>query len=246
MKRIVFIVLAAALAAFCQTGVPEGAVKLLTVNERGEVNAPEAVASVAQQVSNEVAVVIAAEAALAAERSARSVTNAVQTVADAMVHGDTVLYSYGDVNSFSAAVFFSDGDRCDILNPTYDFSGDHVTVSLPFLVTKDIGTYKPLVYSSSSLTDLMEHEVSSSDVTDPVSFPAPEGRSGFAYRMTVTLPRSSARFLKLRLDPDMPSGDGSTLELVNGVSGGATADLPAAGGWPSMRFVGGVLVEVGQ
>lgn len=260
LKRI----FAAALTcAACALYADDGLVvsnKLVFVDGEGHNNAPEFIASVATQTSNETAVVIAAAKAEAAAETAEAVTNAIQDVVASVMSNNLVVYSHGNHDSFSVAVLFDETDEVRIIstddNPIrFEKSGTTLTATIPYIVTKDLGVLKPTVLGCDSLSGgFVETEIPDASVSTPesitvppdVAATVPTGKTAYGYQVTVTVNGVSGAsyFFKLRMSGDQPPGDGSTLDLPNGVRDGVTTTLQGADGWPTLKFVGGVLKEV--
>jgi hypothetical protein len=65
------------------------------------------------------------------------------------------------------------------------------------------------------------------------------------YTVSVTIPNPSGTtsyFLWIKAEADSPSGDGATLDLPNGVTGGRSVTVEL--GNKTLTWVGGVLMEV--
>ena len=249
--------------AACALSADDGLVvsnKLVFIDADGVNNAPEFIASVAAQTSNETAVVIAAAKAEAAAETAEAVTNAIQDVVAGIMSNNLIVYSYGNHDSFSVAVMFDETDEIRIISPkdnplTFNRSGTTLTATIPYLVTKDIGVMKPTVLGCDSLSGgFVETEIPDASVSTPqqieltpdVSSSVPAGKTAYGYKVTVTVNgvSGSSYFFKVRMDGDNPPGDGSTLDLPNGVRDGVTGTFSGADGWPTLKFIGGVLKEV--
>lgn len=265
MKRILAIAVAAIAATFCLPAAgADGDVtvsnKVVFVDGDGRNNAPEFIASVAAQTSNETAVVVAAAKAEAAAETAEATTNAIQDVVANIMANNLVVYSHGNHDSFSVAVAFDETDEVRIIDPpehrlSFSKSGSTLTVVIPFLVTKDLGVTKPTILGCDSLASgFTETEIPDADVSAPTSIQlppdiaasVPTGKTAYGYKVTATVRNvaGASYFFKVRLSGDAPPGDGSTLDLPNGVRDGLTETVEGTGGWPTLKFVGGVLKEV--
>ena len=265
MKRILAISLAAIAATFCLPAAgADGDVtvsnKVVFVDGEGRNNAPEFIASVAAQTSNETAVVVAAAKAEAAAETAEATTNAIQDVVVNIMSNNLVIYSYGNHDSFSVAVAFDETDEVRIIDTPehrlgFSKSGSTLTAVIPFLVTKDLGVTKPTILGCDSMdSGFVETEIPDADVSAPTSIQlppdiaasVPTGKTAYGYKVTATVRNvyGASYFFKVRLSGDAPPGDGSTLNLPNGVRDGLTETVGGTGGWPTLKFVGGVLKEV--
>ena len=237
--------------------------KVLTVDQYGRFNESNVLATVGMQATNATKVVIAEAMAEAAYGAARQTSNDVNAVATAIVNKNLVVYSFGNVDSFSAGGFIWDPD-VDYLRifstPADPLTFEHeetepykITSTIPFLVSQNIPIDSVQIVASRAVADMSdsyveEHyaEMMIEDTVVETGIPVPEGDTGFGYKAISTTydPDNKAYFYRVRLENDTPAADGSTLDLKNGVSGGVTTTIDGVDGWPTMRFVGGVLVEV--
>ena len=249
MKKSAFFLLSI-LAANVATAAANVTNTVMMVNQRGELNV-EGVASVADVATNAVKATIAAEKAAAAQNTARGVTNALQAVAENIMSNNVVIYRSGFSDSFAALVIFTDDDVLEIAEARWlDKSAAQIVVELDYVSTANLGTTKPTVYAHNTLTNRVDFdELADANVTAPVYHATAReiGDQTFAgyYTITVTIPNpsgTSSYFLWIKATGDTPSGDGTTLDLPNGVTGGLTGDL--VWGDKVLTFVGGVLKGV--
>lgn len=249
MKRpTLFLLCAAATAA--AVAAPNVTNTVMMVDQRGNLNV-EGVASVADVAMNAVKVQIAEAKADAAQATAQGVTNALQAVASNIMSNNVVIYRSGFSDSFAALVVFSPDDKIVIseIRPL-ETSAATVRVALEYVSTADIGALKPIVMANNTLGGATQFaEVADANVTDPVYHNTPKtiGADTFDgyYSMTVTIPNpdSGAQyFFWIKVNADAPSGDGTTLDLPNGVTGGYTGDV--VWGDKVLTFRGGVLKGV--
>lgn len=250
MKRtaLLFSIIAAALAFPADAANVTNTV--LMVDQRGALNV-DGVASVADVATNAVKAQIAEAKAEAAQETARGVTDAIQSAVGNIMSNNVVIYRSGFSDSFAALVVFSPDDKLVIseIRPL-ETSAATVRVALEYVSTADIGALKPIVMANNTLGGATQFaEVADANVTDPVYHNTPKtiGADTFDgyYSMTVTIPNpdSGAQyFFWIKVNADAPSGDGTTLDLPNGVTGGITGDM--TWGDKILTFRGGVLLQV--
>lgn len=250
MKRVMC---AAALTAFGVAVAADGPYPtktVVTVDQNGQMNVA-GIASVTDVATNAVKVQIAEAKADAAVATAQSVTNALAGIVQNIMDNNTVIYRYGFTDSFSSLVIITDDDRLLITDFQHTISGTTLTAHLKYVCTANIGAVKPIVYANSQL-DIGKDNfpiVDDANVTTPVYHAEPvdvgEGHYDGWYEITVTIPNlteGKSYFFWIKIDPDMPSGDGMSLELPNGVMGGLSTTV----NWGDKRltFFKGMLVEV--
>lgn len=238
------LVAAPATAAFNVTNT------VMMVDQRGNLNV-EGVASVAEVATNSVKAQIAEAKAEAAQQTARGVTDAIQSAVANIMSNNVVIYRSGFSDSFAALVVFSPNDKLVIseIRPV-EQSAAQVRVILEYVSTADIGALKPIVMANNTLNGNTQFaEVTDANVTSPVYHNTPKtvGADTFNgyYSMTVTIPNpdsAATYFFWIKVNADAPSGDGTTLDLPNGVTGGMSETV--TWGDRVLTFRGGVLVEV--
>jgi len=247
MKKIVF--LASAITLFYAFADHNVTNTVLMVDQNKNLNV-EGIASVEDVATNAVQVQIAQAAAQAAQNTARGVTNAIQGVVANIMSNNVVVYRSGFTDSFSALVIFTENDNVYINNCAFQHTADTITAELSYVCTADIHTVKPIIMGSNTCTNRSSFEqIPEADVTDPVWHPgeivfAEQTFSGY-YTTTVTVrncPSTSSYFMWVKIEADTPSGEGTTLELPNGVTGGATGVF--VWGDKRLTFRGGVLTGV--
>lgn len=220
---------------------------VLMVDQNNNLNV-EGVASVEDIATNRVATTIAEQKAAAAQSTANAVSNAIQGVVANIMENNVVIYRSGFSDSFASLVVLTDSDTYAIYDAQWTQTPSLITCVLKYVCTANLGTSKPLVYTHDTLTGGREAFVLSDDsnVTTPVYHATEvvyrdQTFAGY-YEVTVTIPNPSSTtsyFLWIKANPDTPSGDGTTLDLPNGVTDGATGIV----NWGGYRldFVGGVL-----
>ena len=249
MKRLALFALAAA-AILAANAAHDTTNTVMMVNQRGELNV-EGVASVADVATNAVKVQIAEAKAEAAQATAEGVTNAISAVVGNIMSNNVVIYRSGFSDSFASLVIFTENDLLAIIDARWQVSAAQIVVEVDYVTTANLGTVKPLVFCHNSLEVGRANfdEVPNGSVTTPVYHAGAREYNGdtFAgyYTTTATLANpssTSSYFLWIKAEADTPSGDGTTLDLPHGVTGGATETV--TWGDKVLTFRGGVLVEV--
>ena len=227
----------------------------LMVDENQNLNA-EGVASVEDVATNAVKVQIAVAKAEAVEQTALQVKGDINTVVDNIMSNNVVVYRKGFADSFAAYVVFTDNDKLLITDVVFRRTGSNLEVDLEYVCTADVGAIKPKVMHHSTLQGGRENfdELADSSVTTPVfhsgtqTVENDQGESftvsGY-YTLTATVAGAGSEnsyFIWIKIDADVPSGQGMTLDLVNGVTGGKTQTVNWGG--YVLNFVGGVLKGV--
>ena len=224
---------------------------VLMVDQHGNLNV-EGVASVEDVATNAVKATIAEQKAAAAQATAEGVTNALQAVAANIMSNNVVIYRSGFSDSFAALVIFTDSDILAIAEARWiTQSAAQIVVEVDYVTTANLGATKPAVMHHNTLNGGAAdfEELDAANVTTP-EYHAGErivGGQTFAgyYSMTATIPNPSSTtsyFLWIKATGDAPSGNGMTLDLPNGVTGGATGEY--TWGDKVLTFRGGVLTGV--
>lgn len=221
--------------------------RALMVDQDGNVNIPEVLATAAQVSSNMVAIVAAEAAATEAARVAREGTNLVNATVAAIMANEFVVYRYGYTDSLGVLVALPPDTVCRIteFNSTpLAVSGDKMQLSLKYATTADAGGIMPGVKYSGDIREdlkLIEANVSKSKVAG--SYTDIEGVVyPYVYEITFWVPVASAGFITVYLDGDAADGDGMTFDIVGGITGGETASI--TNGAQVLTFKGGILTEV--
>ena len=247
-KRPTLFLLCAA-ATVAAVAAPNVTNTVMMVDQRGNLNV-EGVASVADVATNAVKAMIAEQKAAAAQNTARGVTNALQAVAANIMSNNVVIYRSGFSDSFASLVVFTDDDVLEIVEARWQPSAAQIAVEVDYVTTANLGTTKPLVYAHNTLTNRVDFdELADANVTTPVYHAESRefGGQTFAgyYTITATIPNppgTDSYFLWIKATGDTPSGDGLTLDLPNGVTGGYTGNV--VWGDKLLLFRGGVLKGV--
>lgn len=252
MKRpTLFLLCAAATAA--AVAAPNVTNTVMMVDQRGNLNV-EGVASVEDVATNAVKVQIAEAKAEAAQTTARGVTNAINTVVENIMSNNVVIYRSGFSDSFAALVVFTEDDILAITEARWiEKTAARIVVEIDYVSTANLGTIKPAVLYRNTIEGGRANfeELAEANVTAPVYHVEDRIYDGqtFAgyYTIRATIPNpsgTSSYFLWIRADADAPSGDGATLDLPNGVTGGVSGEY--VWGDKVLTFRGGVLKGVGN
>lgn len=247
MKRLAVVLICGLCAALSAADLTN---TVMMVDQRGNLNV-EGVASVADVATNAVKVQIAEAKAEAAQQTAQGVTSALGAVVENIMSNNVVIYRSGFSDSFAALVVFTDADKLAIVEARWvQVSAAQIVVEVDYVSTADIGAGKPIVMHHNTVTNRNDFdELADANVTTPVYHADEREYDGqtFAgyYTITATIPNpsgTSSYFLWLRLEADTPSGNGLTLDLPNGVTGGVSGEY--TWGDKVLTFRGGVLTGV--
>ena len=225
---------------------------VVTVDENGRLNV-EGIASVQDVATNAARAAIAEQKAVIAYQASVATSNSIQAVVVNLMANNEVIYRSGLSDSFAPLVVFVEGvDKFAISEVTFQSSSSTVSANIKYVCTQNIGMNKPTVMHRAQLsggqrTDFLE--LPASNVSQPVFHSGSytfmdETFSGY-YEINVTVPNPSSTasyFMWIKVDLDSPSGDGSTLDLPNGVTGGVTGKV--TWGDKELTFKGGMLMSV--
>jgi hypothetical protein len=212
----------------------------------------DGIASVENVASNSAKVAIAEQKAQIARDTATAVSNSIDAVVQNLMANNEVIYRSGFSDSFAPLVVFTDADKLAIAEARWgERSAAPLVVEIDYVCTKDIGITKPTVMHRETIggprTDFSA--LADANVTAPDYHAEQREYSGqtFAgyYTVTATIPNPSTTtkyFLWIKCEADAPSGDGATLDLPNGVTGGRSVTVEL--GNKTLTWVGGVLMEV--
>ena len=247
-KSILFPICAWATAALSAPNVTN---TVMMVDQRGNLNV-DGVASVAEVATNAVKVQIAEAKAAAAQETARGVTSAIGAVVENIMSNNVVVYRSGFSDSFAALVIFTENDALHIVDARWrEMTASRIVVDIDYVSTADFGTVKPIVYHHNTVEGGRENfeQLADTNVTAPIYHAETvtfQGQpfTGY-YTITATIPNPESvesYFLWIKAEADAPSGDGTTLDLPNGVTGGVSGDF--TWGDKVLTFQGGVLKGV--
>lgn len=224
---------------------------VLYVDQDGRLNA-QGVASVEDVATNAAKVAVAEQKAEIARQTSVAVSNSIDTVAQNLMANNGVIYRSGFSDSFAPIVVFTESDKLVIAEARWtEQSAARLVCQVEYVCTADLGTTKPTVMHREVINGARSNfsELADSNVTTPVYHAESRtvGGDTFAgyYSIVATIPNPvsyASYFLWIKCEADGPSGQGATLDLPNGVTGGKT--YTATFGDKSLGFVGGVLMEV--
>lgn len=224
---------------------------VLMVDQNGALNV-DGVASVENVASNSAKVAIAEQKAQIARDTATAVSNSIDAVVQNLMANNEVIYRSGFSDSFAPLVVFTDGDILAIVDARWtERSAARLVCEIDYVCTINLGAMKPTVMHRETIggprTDFAA--LADANVTAPVYHAEQREFSGqtFAgyYSVTATIPNPASAttyFLWIKCEADAPSGDGATLDLPNGVTGGRSVTVEL--GNRTLTWVGGVLMEV--
>lgn len=247
MKTLAPLALAAlCAAAACRTA--SARLLDLMVDEHGNLNSTNAVATVADLSSAAASALLAEAKAEAASSAAARGTNMVAAVANAIAASELAVYVRGNVSAFEAAVLFGPDDRIEIYGFDVERAADGTAeVSVRWFSTVPIGSSDvglkwadSLALSTSGTSTVYRTIMADSNV--PLGQQVVGGNTyENAYLMTKAMPALPQSFFRVWLEPDAPSGDGSTME-ISGVKGGYTGTVAAG---ETLTVSNGVIVGKG-
>lgn len=252
MKYLILFTIA--LVGYLSIAAPNVTNTVLMVDQKGELNV-EGVASVEDIAKNSVKVQIAEAKAQAAQDTARGVTNAIQGVIANIMDNNVIVYRRGFSDSFAPLVIYTDNDHLVIAEARWkERSAEKLVVEIDYCCTADLGSMKPIVMHRHSIegSNDVKHdfgEVPEANVTVPI-YTEREKKIGDHtfkgyYTLTATIDNPASigsYFLWIKVDGDAPGGDGSTLDLPNGVTGGKTVHF--IWGDRELYFTGGICTGV--
>lgn len=250
MKRLLLFLLCTA-ATVAAIAAPNATNTVMMVDQHGKLNV-EGVASVADVATNAVKVQIAEAKAEVAQETARSVTNAINAVVENIMSNNVVVYRSGFSDSFAALVTITADDFVAIVEARWiEKTTSRIVVEIDYVSTANLGTVKPAVMHYNTLeggrTNFLE--LADANVTTPVYHADERTCAGqtFAgyYTIRATIPNpanTTSYFLWIKAEADAPAGDGVTLDLPNGVTGGVSGEY--TWGDKVLTFRGGVLMGV--
>jgi len=220
---------------------------VMMVDQWGNLNVA-GVASVADVATNAVRVQIASAKSEAAMSTAQSVTSQLNGIVANIMSNNVVIYRSGYVDAFEGLVIYTDSDTlviCDYEN--LGITDGVLKARIDYVSSVNLGVTKPSVYAHDTCTNTVDFVlVPSASVTVPNITNEAKTIGGTTYdrwySIDVSIPVAGAPnqyFYFIKLEADTPSGDGSALDLPNGVVGGSTVDL--TWGDKILHFRGGVL-----
>jgi hypothetical protein len=236
--------------AFCSAAFSQPVTnEVLFVNEKGETNRPETLATTAQMAANKAAILTAEQKAAAAEAAAREGTNLVRDLIRDITANELVIYRYGYTDAFGVAVTLDPNAELVISEfqplDTLDGEGRQGFRMVYRLHNTQSVAVKPTVKWGASLEGGRESfaALPSAQVAEPIAKGIEtdaDGKDWWAYELTFYAPQGSSGFYVINLSADDASGDGWVFDLPNGVKGGRTGTVQF--GSQTLEFVGGLCV----
>ena len=226
---------------------------VLMVDQNGALNV-DGIASVEDVAKNAAKAVAAEQKAEIAQDTATAVSNTIDVVVQNLMANNEVIYRSGFSDSFAPLVVFTDSDVLAITDVRFtEKSAARLVVEIDYVCTVNMGTTKPTVMhretidgisSRADFSELADENVSAPAYTQSARTFGDQTFGGY-YTVTATIQNPSgisSYFIWIKAEADAPSGDGATLDLPNGVTGGVTETV--VWGDRTLTFRGGVLMEV--
>ena len=247
MRKIVCLCVCAVVVSVFATATAN---EVLFVNEKGETNCPETLATTAQMAANEAALLTAEQKAEAAAAAAQEGTNLVRDVIRDITANELVVWRFGYTDAFGVAVLldpeaelyisaFQPLDTKDA-NGRNGFRLDYRLHNSQSVETKPMVKWNTTIEGGTKvLGELPEAQVgepvSKGTVTDE------NGKMWYEYSLTFYADQSQTGFFIIDLTADDAAGDGWVFDLPNGVKGGRTGTFKF--GSDTLEFVGGLCME---
>lgn len=246
MKGIIFSLVCAAFSVVLADSTTVSN-KVVFVNQDGEINAPEVVATVGLQAANETQVLISAAKAEAAEAAANETQEVIRDVVANIVANSVVIYRKGFMASFDKLISY-DPEKDKLLICDFRMNNAAHTATISYVATFDCGSVKPLVLGSDNLLSPTADWgiMDDASVSDVVVHNDKRMYGGIEYskwyEITVPFDIDGQHFYVIGIDGDTPDGDGATLDVVNGFTGGFTGTVVE--GNLTKVYKGGLLMSV--
>lgn len=227
--------------------------EVLFVDQAGNVNRPEVLATEAQMAANAAAILTADQKAAAAAAAASEGTNMIADVVRDITANELTVYRYGYTDAFGVVVVIDPDAKLLItsfkpLDET-DSAGRHMFELEYALMNSRSVDVKPEVRWGDSLAGGREafSVLPADQVQDPASVgewtnPTTGEVYPYGYRIRFSAATDKTGFFVVNLSADDASGDGWTFDLPHGVTGGVTGDVPF--GSQTLTFTGGILTGV--
>lgn len=252
---VIFGILAVSIMLPCFTAfadIPVGGQKVVLIDENNKINAPEVIASVADMITNKTEIAIAKAAADAAKSAVREGTNLVATTISKIVQNEFVVYRHGETDSLGVLVALPEDTKCQVIDFSPNIESDangRMRHELIYATTENADVVTPAIKYSNTINK----ETSPSSFTilpDTVEwgtvntvFTNAQGTVyNYAYSVKFWTDASSQGYFIVYLDADDAIGEGQTFDIVGGITGGLTAEVPVAS--DTLVFKGGLLVDI--
>lgn len=224
--------------------------KVVFIDQNGRINAPEVVASVADMTSNRTEIAIANAAAQTAEKAAKEASSQIETTIASIVANELVVYRQGFTDSLGVMVVLPPDTKCRITsfkpNVATDGNGN-VQHELVYATTADASAVPPAIKHASTLNKgntefkVLNTSIEKTDLS--TSYEDVDGTVyNYMYSVKFWMPSSSQGFFIVYLDADAAAGDGMAFNIVGGIAGGSTREIPV--GKETLVFKGGLFMGV--
>lgn len=224
--------------------------KVVFVDQAGNINAPEVVASVADMTSNRTEIAIANAAAQTAEKAARKAHEMIDATVSSIVANELVIYRQGFTDSLGVMVALPPDTKCRITAFTPNIATDgkgNAQHEIVYATTADASAVPPGIKHASTLnkknTELKLLDTTIEKKNLATTYEDVDGTVyNYMYSVKFWLPVDSQGFFIVNLDADAADGEGMTFDIQGGITGGLTVDVVA--GPDTLGFKGGLLMEI--
>jgi hypothetical protein len=227
---------------------PGTKMQYVMVDEFGNVKPSNVLSTIAEMVTIENALIVARESAIAQSNAFVTAQKVTADLTEAINNNAVTIYQHDYVYSLGEAVTVSTNCQCRIYKfaakqGRYNLDGiDYDASDIYYGFTEDIGSLTPEAKFKDSLGgDTIDWEVIRSDAPELQnhSFEQNGDVYAFCYKMRVYIPHEyNSVFIKVFTEITAQQGDGSTLDIVNGIKDGFTGTVTF--GDTTIEFVGGL------
>lgn len=230
--------------------IPVGGQKVVLIDENNKINAPEVIASVADMTTNKTEIAIAQAAANAAKNAVREGTNLVSSTISKIVQNEFVVYRHGETDSLGVLVVLPEDTKCQVIDFSPNIESDsngRIRHELIYATTENADVVTPAIKYSNTvnkdtssftiLTDTVEWGTVNTVFTNALGTVY-----NYAYSVKFWTDASSQGYFIVYLDADDATGEGQTFDIVGGITGGLTVEVPVA--TDTLVFKGGLLVDI--
>lgn len=241
-----------ALCALCGLNLTASTVsnKVVFIDQKGKINAPEVVASVGDMAANKTEIAIAQAAATSAERAAREGTNLVSSTVQAITENEFVVYRCGFTDSLGVMVALPPDTKCRITAFTPNVAIDGIGNAqheLVYATTADASAVPPGIKYASTIEGgrdaLKVLDTTIEKTTLSTTYEDKDGTVyNYMYSVKFWVPSATQGYFIVYLDADAADGEGMTFDIKGGITGGYTGDVVV--GADTLTFKGGLLMGV--
>lgn len=229
---------------------PGTKMQYVMVDEFGNVNPSNVLSTIAEMVTIENALIVARESAIAQSNAFVAAQKVTSDLTEAINNNAVTIYQHDYVYSLGEAVTVSTNCQCRIYKfaakqGVYNIDGINYDASdIYYGFTEDIGSLTPEAKFKDSLGgDTIDWEIIRADTPELQnhSFEQNGDVYAFCYKMRVYIPHEfNSVFIKVFTEITAQQGDGSTLDIVNGIKDGYTGTVSF--GDTTIEFVGGLAI----